>query len=90
MEDVVSSVARIAGSAIASVARWIAVELLWHLVLFSLGRAAIWLVTLGRLPSQHHLRRYPDRISLAGALVLLLAWAAIAIYNNVQVAAHAV
>jgi len=65
-----------------AVARFIAYQIIWSLVLFNIGRASLLLVTLGQHPRGADCRRHSDRISLVGMLVLVLAWLVIAFYNN--------
>ncbi|KRE88575.1 hypothetical protein ASG87_08310 [Frateuria sp. Soil773] len=46
-------------------------ELVWHTVLFNVGRAALLLCTLGRYPRGAALECHEDRIAAFGLLVVL-------------------
>lgn len=62
-------------------------SVIWSAVLFNLGRAFLLLATLGRFPRGRDLERHPNAISLAGVLVLVLAWSLIALRNNLGASA---
>ena len=65
-----------------SAAKFLFHWLVWSIVLFNVGRAALLLVTFGRYPRGRDVERDANKISLAGAIVLALTWSFIAIYNN--------
>jgi len=67
---------------IVAVIKFIAYYIIWSFVLFNLGRASLLLVTLGQYPRGLDAQRHVNQISLVGILVLVLAWSAVAIYNN--------
>jgi hypothetical protein len=71
----------ITNSAVA-VVKCIAYYIIWSFVLFNLGRMSLLVVTLGKYPRGLDAQRHVNQISLVGILVLVLAWSAIAIYNN--------
>lgn len=65
-----------------AVVKFIAYYIIWSFVLFNLGRMSLLVVTLGQYPRGLDAQRHVNQISLVGILVLVLAWSAIAIYNN--------
>jgi hypothetical protein len=71
----------ITNSAVA-VVKFIAYYIIWSFVLFNLGRMSLLAVTLGQYPRGLDAQRHVNQISLVGILVLVLAWSAIAVYNN--------
>ncbi|MGN6280356.1 hypothetical protein [Frateuria sp.] len=71
----------ITNSAVA-VVKFIAYYIIWSFVLFNLGRMSLLVVTLGQYPRGLDAQRHVNQISLAGILVLVLAWSAITVYNN--------
>jgi hypothetical protein len=75
-------------SSIVSVFKFIFYWLLWSMLLLNLGRVALLAVTFGRYPRGLDVRRHANQISFVGALVLVLAWSSIAIFNN-TLGAHA-
>jgi hypothetical protein len=77
----------ITNSAVA-VVKFIAYYIIWSFVLFNLGRMSLLVVTLGQYPRGLDAQRHINQISLVGILVLVLAWSAIAVYNN-TLGAHA-
>ncbi|MEI7037930.1 hypothetical protein [Fulvimonas yonginensis] len=77
----------ITNSAVA-VVKFIAYYIIWSFVLFNLGRMSLLVVTLGQYPRGLDAQRHVNQISLVGILVLVLAWSAIAVYNN-TLGAHA-
>ncbi len=78
MEEVAEGLLRFIGSVI----RWFVWELIFHWLMFSLGRVFLLLITLGRYPRGYTLERDADKISWVGVLVTVLIWASIALYNN--------
>jgi hypothetical protein len=73
---------------VVAVVKFIAYYIIWSFALFNLGRASLLVVTLGQYPRGLDAQRHVNQISLVGMLVLVLAWSAIAIYNN-TLGAHA-
>lgn len=67
---------------VVAVIKFIAYYIIWSFVLFNLGRVSLLLVTLGQYPRGLDAQRHVNQISLVGILVLVLAWSAVAIYNN--------
>ena len=67
---------------VVAVVKFVAYYIIWSFVLFNLGRASLLLVTLGQYPRGLDVQRHANHISLVGILVLVLAWSAVAIYNN--------
>ncbi len=65
-----------------AVVKFIAYYIIWSFVLFNLGRASLLVVTLGQYPRGLDAQRHVNQISLVGVLVLVLAWSAVAVYNN--------
>ena len=68
--------------AISNVIRWLAWDLLIDVICFQVGRSALLVLTLGRYPKGRHIGRHRGRISIAGMLVFVAIWGAIAISNN--------
>ncbi len=66
----------------ATIVKLLFLSVIWSAVLFNLGRIFLLLATLGRFPRGRDPDRHPDAISLAGILVLVLAWSPIALHNN--------
>jgi len=69
-------------NSVVAVVKFVAYYIIWSFVLFNLGRMSLLLVTLGKYPRGLDAQRHANQISLVGTLVLVLAWSAIAIYNN--------
>ncbi len=67
---------------VVAVVKFIVYYIIWSFVLFNLGRVSLLLVTLGKYPRGRDAQRHVNQISLVGILVLVLAWSAVAIYNN--------
>ncbi|KQZ77877.1 hypothetical protein ASD55_17835 [Rhodanobacter sp. Root561] len=67
---------------VVAVVKFIAYYIIWSFVLFNLGRVSLLLVTLGQYPRGHDAQRHVNQISFVGIFVLVLAWSAVAIYNN--------
>jgi hypothetical protein len=67
---------------VVAVVKFIAYYVIWSFVLFNLGRASLLVVTLGHYPRGLDAQRRVNQISLVGVLVLLMAWSAVAVYNN--------
>ena len=73
---------------VVAVVKFVAYYIIWSLVLFNLGRAALLVVTLGQFPRGLDVQRRSSQISFVGVLVLVLAWSVVAIFNN-TVGGHA-
>ena len=73
---------------VVAVVKFIAYYIIWSFVLFNRGRASLLVVTLGQYPRGLDAQRHVNQISLVGVLVLVLAWSAVAVYNN-TLGAHA-
>jgi len=86
IDDLVAEHAASALRAIARVAvtalRFVFVHLLYNIVLFNLGRAALLLISLGRYPRGRNLSAHEGRISACGVLVVVLVWCGIALFNH--------
>lgn len=67
---------------VVAVVKFVAYYIIWSFVLFNLGRGSLFLVTFGQYPRGLDAQRHVNQISLVGILVLVLAWSAVAIYNN--------
>lgn len=67
---------------VVAVVKFIAYYVIWSFVLFNLGRASLLVVTLGQYPRGLYAQRHVNQISLVGVLVLVMAWSAVAVYNN--------
>jgi len=67
---------------VVAVIKFIAYYIIWSFVLFNLGRVTLLLVTLGQYPQGLDAQRHINQISLVGVLVLVMAWSAVAVYNN--------
>ena len=78
MEEIAEGFLRIIGGVI----RWFLWNLIFHMVLFNIGRLFLLLVTLGKYPRGYALERDVEKISWVGAVVVVLIWAVIALYNN--------
>ncbi len=78
MEEVAEGVLR----AIGGVIRWFLWEIIFHIVLFNLGRVVLLIVTYGRYPKGQSLENDINKISWVGVLVLFLVWISIALFNN--------
>ena len=66
---------------------WVAIKFIlyvvvFNIILFNLGRVTLLTATLGKYPRYNHIERDSEKIAWFGFFVLLLAWSAIAIYNN--------
>jgi len=69
---------------VASIVRYIVVEVILDFVLFQAGRGVLLAITLGRYPTRNDLERSRRGVQWAGVLALILIWVAIAVYNNLQ------
>ena len=78
MEEIGEGFLRIIGGAL----RWFLWEILFHIVLFNLGRLFLLIVTLGKYPRGSVVETDVEKISWAGVAVVLFTWLAIALYNN--------
>ncbi len=67
---------------IGSLLQWLAVVLIWQMLMYGLGYAVLYAGSLGRWPPQQWADRYDDRISAIGLAVTALAWTLVALYNN--------
>jgi hypothetical protein len=67
---------------VVAVVKFIAYYVVWSFVLFNLGRASLLVVTLGQYPRGLDAQRHVNQISLVGVVVLVMAWSAVAVYNN--------
>ena len=76
------SLFRVVARSLASVLRFLFLHVAVEFVLFNLGRAALLVVTFGRYPRGRALVTHAHRISGCGALVIVLAWCAIALFNH--------
>ena len=65
-----------------AVVKFIAYYVIWSFALFNLGRASLLVVTLGKYPRGLDSQRHVNQISLVGILILVMAWSAVAVYNN--------
>ncbi len=71
-------------NALGSTARFIVKVIIWDFVLFQLGRVVLLTVTLGRYPTRKDCALSRDRIQWAGVAALVIAWAAVAVLNNLR------
>ena len=78
MEEIAEGIVRTIGGAI----RWFLWEIIFHIVLFNVGRVALLIVTFGRYPRGQSLEKDVNKIIWAGVIVVFLVWASIAIFNN--------
>lgn len=69
-------------NAVVAVVKFITYYLVWSVVLFNVGRVSLLLVTLGHYPRGLDAQRNVNRIAFVGFVVIVLAWLAVAIYNN--------
>lgn len=69
---------------VAAVLKAIFLAVVWNIVLFNLGRCALLLLTAGSYPRGRALEAHVNRISAAGVAVLVAAWSALALYNNLH------
>jgi hypothetical protein len=67
---------------VGSLLQWLLVVVVWQIVMYGLGYAALFVLSVGRWPSREWADRFDDRISVAGLCVVALAWTLIALYNN--------
>ncbi|RAN82530.1 hypothetical protein B5P43_00025 [Bacillus sp. SRB_336] len=67
---------------VVAVVKFIAYYIIWSFVLFNLGRASLLVITLGQYPRGLDAQGHVNQISLVGVLILVLAWSAVAVYNN--------
>lgn len=65
-----------------SVIKFILFHVLWEIILFTLGRATLLLCTLRRYPRGRWLELHNDRIGFVGVVVVVLAWASVALFNR--------
>lgn len=66
---------------------WVAIKFIlyvvvFNIILFNLGRVTLLTTTLGKYPRYRHIERDSEKIAWFGVFVLVAAWSAIAIYNN--------
>ena len=78
MEDIIEPFLR----AIWAVIRFILWEFLFYTIMFNIGRALLLIATLGKYPRFKHIEKDTEKISLFGLFMVILAWVALAIYNN--------
>lgn len=69
---------------VASIVRYVVVDVILDFVLLQVGRGALLVVTLGRYPTRNDLERSRRGIQWAGVLTLVVIWSAIAAYNNLH------
>lgn len=70
--------------AIKAIIRFFFETIIWNFVLFHVGRAVMLTITLGRYPTRRDCAQFPERIQLAGMVVLITLWAAVAVSNNLR------
>ena len=78
MEDLAEGLLR----GLAGVLRWFLWDIIFHIVLFNLGRLVLLLITPGRYPRGQAIERDVEKISWAGVGVLAAGWVVIALINN--------
>jgi len=79
MEDIIEPFLRAIWTAI----RFILWDILFHMVMFNIGRATLLVITLGKYPRFKHIEKDTEKIALFGMFIVILVWSALAIYNNV-------
>jgi hypothetical protein len=70
--------------AVVATLKAIFIAFVWNIVLFNLGRYALLLTTAGRYPRGRILETHVNRICATGLVVLVMAWSALALYNNLH------
>ncbi|MGM0564576.1 MAG: hypothetical protein ACQES2_09630 [Pseudomonadota bacterium] len=75
-------IAGITLAALLKILRYTLWDILFQVVIYSLGRFALLTLTLGKFPRAHHLPRYDKWIFCAGVGVVFAIWLAIVIYNR--------
>ena len=73
-------IANVVGPAV----RFIVRVIIWDVVLFQLGRVVLLVVTFGRYSTRKDCEQVRGRIQWAGMAALVIAWAAIAVFNNLR------
>jgi len=84
--DHVIAALRAIARAILSVLYFLFVHVVISVVLYGIGLGTLLMLTLGRYPRGRFRQAHSERISACGALVVLLVWCGIALYNNAHVA----
>lgn len=69
---------------IGSAGRFIVKVIIWDFVFFQLGRVVLLTVTFGQYPTRKDCEHARDRIQWAGVATLVIAWAAVAVLNNLR------
>ncbi|WP_199101200.1 hypothetical protein [Dyella sp. ASV21] len=69
---------------VGATAKFIFKVIIWDLVLFQVGRAVMLAVTLGRYPTRKDCAQSQGRIQWVGIAALVVAWLAIAAFNNLR------
>ena len=67
---------------IGSLLQWLVVVLIWQMLMYGVGYAALYMCSLGRWPRPQWGDRHDDRISATGIALTALTWTLVALYNN--------
>jgi len=78
MEEIAEGVLKSLGSLI----KWFLWDMLFHVLLYYIGKASLLLITFGRYPRKHETEKEVNLISLFGFFILFLIWLSISLYNN--------
>ena len=66
------------------VVRFVLWQILFQIVLFNIGRVFLLVITLGKYPRFKHIEKDSEKIALLGFFLVIIAWLAIAINNNIN------
>lgn len=80
MEDIIEVIIKGIWTAI----KFIFYIVVFNIILFNVGRVTLLTATLGKYPRYNHIGRDSEKIASVGVLVLVVAWSAIAIFNNLK------
>ncbi len=68
--------------AIWAVIRFMLWAFLFYTIMFNIGRAFLLIATLGKYPRLKHIENDTEKIGIFGLFLVILAWVALAIFNN--------
>jgi len=80
LDDIIEPFLRAIWAAI----RFILWEIVFNIIMFNIGRLTLLVITLGKYSGFKHLQKDTEKIALLGIFMVVLAWIALAIYNNVS------
>ena len=80
MDDIIEAIIKGIWEAI----KFILYVVVFNIILFNLGRVTLLTATLGKYPRYNHIEKDSEKIAWFGVFVLVAAWSAIAIFNNLK------